>query len=59
MRQFQLHVLGMACRQRSGYSGAMPDRVLDFEALAKAKLSEEAFAYLQGGADDERTLAAS
>lgn len=34
----------------------MPDNVSAFKALAKAKLESEAYDYLRGGADDERTL---
>ncbi|MCH7547714.1 MAG: alpha-hydroxy-acid oxidizing protein [Planctomycetes bacterium] len=34
----------------------MPDNVLEFEALARAKLDDETYAYLAGAADDGRTL---
>ncbi len=38
------------------YSALMPDNVLEFEALARAKLDDESYAFLAGAADDGRTL---
>lgn len=40
-------------------AGAGPVNVHGFEAIAKERLAEDAYAYAAGGADDERTLRAN
>ena len=49
----------LGCGLRRGYADLKPVNVLEYEELARARLSQGAFDFIAGGAEDEVTLRAN